>query len=190
MTAENSDKCKFCGSSVQVRARKCKSCGEWLSWRRTPSYFLERLGGLVVLASFLLAMRGVHESQRLQEINAVSGVMARYIEIDRLLLDRPELEPLIVPAEDYPDALQLTKSKEGLHHIQEGQFVAYTLDIFEAEFLLRDYGVYPRGSEFVIDKFLTNPIVIEWWYKEGLRQWYSEGFRSYVESKMAPQVRK
>ncbi len=181
---ENSKTCRYCGSELASNVIKCRHCGEWL--KLTPKHVLETLGRLVVVISFVVGIWEVRQARELQEINAVNQVMARYIEIDRLLIDKPEFASLTVSAEDYSAMVELAKTKEGIRRVQEGQFVAYALDIFETEFFLRDsYGVYPEGTEFVLDQFLTNPKVIEWWYQEGLRNWYSEDFRNYVESRMA-----
>jgi len=175
--------CCYCGSEVQARIKKCPHCGEWIRW--TLRQTLEIAGRVVLLASFLLALWELRQSRELQEIQAVNNVMSRYIEMDRLLLEMPEFVALTVKTEDYESTRDLLKSKEGTQRLREGQFVAYSLDIFEAEFLLRDsYGVYPEGAEFVMDQFFGNPKVMEFWYKEGLRNWYSQDFREYVEARM------
>ena len=179
--------CRFCGSEIGPNVRKCRSCGEWLrsTWKNALKTNLELLGRIVVVVSLVVAVIQMRKSRLLDEVNAVNSVQSRYMELDRLLLEKPEYSSLIVPIEDYESTVKLASSREGLRRLQEGQFIAYALDAYETEFFLRDsYGLYPKGTEFVFDKFVTNPKVIEWWYKEDLRQWYSEDFRAYVERKM------
>lgn len=183
--------CKYCGEDVRKTARKCKDCGEWLHWKwkwRT----LDQIGRVLLLGSLVVAVVQMYvavaqmrKSRVLDEVNAVNTVQSHYMEIDRLLLERPEYSSLIVPVEDYDSTVKLASSREGMKRLQEGQFIAYNLDAFEMEFYLwNSYGLYPKGSEFVFEKFVTNPKVIEWWYKENLRQWYSPDFKEYVERKM------
>ncbi len=184
---EQHNNCRYCGSEVAPSVRKCRHCGEWLRWTWKNSFkmTLEQAGRIGVVVSLILVVIQMNKSRLLEEVNAVSTVQSRYMEIDRLLLEKPEYSTLVVPVEDYESTVKLASSREGLRRLQEGQFIAYLLDAYEMEFYLRDtYGLYPRGTEFVLEKFVTNPKVIEWWYAEGLRQWYSDNFRTYVEGKM------
>jgi len=184
---EKRSACRYCGSEVAAGVCKCRHCGEWLRWTWGHGFrtVLEMAGRIVVLVSLVFAVMEIQKSRLLQEVNAVNAVMSRYIELDRLLLEKPEYLSLVVPVEDYEATAKLASTREGTRRLQEGQFIAYALDMFETEFFLRDtYGLYPKGTEFVVNKFLTNPKVVEWWYTEGLREWYSEEFRDYVERRM------
>lgn len=184
---EKRNACRYCGSEVVPGVQKCRHCGEWLrwTWKHGLKTTLEQGGRVVVIVSLVLAVMEMNKSRLLEQINAVNNVQSRYIELDRLLIEKPEYSSLFVPVEDYESTVKLASSREGARRLKEGQFISYAFDIFETEFFLRDtYGLYPKGTEFVFNKFVTNPKVIEWWYKEGLRQWYSEDFRGYVEGKM------
>jgi hypothetical protein len=184
---EPSNNCRYCGSEITPSIAKCKHCGEWLqwTWKNDLKIYLEQAGRLVVVISLILAVIQMRKTRSLEEVSAVSSVQSRYMEIDRLLFERPEYTSLVVPVEDYESTVKMTGNREGLRRLQEGQFIAYVLDAYEMEFYLRDtYGLYPKGTEFVLEKFITNPRVLDWWYNENLRQWYSEDFRAYLEAKM------
>lgn len=190
---ENSKECEYCGSSVLVGTRKCQRCGEWL--RPTAYVYVKRcfaiVGPIGVVISVLFAGYQIKKARLLDEANAMNLVQARFMEIDRLLMEKPEFSHLYVAIDDYQSTLNLVATPEGRKHLQEGQFVSYVFDVFEMEFLLCEtYGLVPRGTDVSFRQFVTNPKVIEWWYEEDLRQWYSEDFREEVEKRMPKTVRK
>lgn len=180
--------CVYCQSPTSPVALKCNACGEWLGWcfPRMISF----VGQAIVVLSFIVLIWQFREAQRLQEITAVSSVLENYAELDRYLIDKPELQSLIADADSFGTVQDELKTADGRTRLQEAQFVAYLLDIFETEFFLREYGVYPRGGEFVLDKVLSNPRMAEWWFEDRLRDWYSPEFRAYTDAKIRrPAVR-
>jgi len=182
--------CKFCSSGVGGRAKKCPHCGEWLTWSLRPY-----VGQISVVLSILLSAGSLswqmNSAKRIEEMRSVDQVLGRYAEIDRMIIERPELETAVVGAEDFADVLESVKTEEGRAQIRESEFIAYLLDLMEIEFIMREeYGTYPRGGEFVMDRVLTNPKIRTEWYENGLRNWYSDDFRKYVEGRIGALARR
>lgn len=114
--------------------------------------------------------------------NTFQSIYDNYFDLDRLIIEHPELQKYITRKEVYQKIKNL-----GDEELRKKSFIELVLDLCELIYYQKKMGAYPTEITY-IDRVLTNPHIKEYW--ETVRGTFKADFVEYVEKCLFKQEKK
>jgi len=140
------------------------------------------IADIILIITLLILIWQTWLLRKTIKTNTFQSIYDKYFDLDRLIIDHPELQKYITREEVYQ---KIKDSSE--EELKSKSFIELVLDICELIYYQKKMGAYPAEITY-IERVLTNPHIKEYW--KTVRGTFKEDFVEYVEKCISKKEKK
>lgn len=140
------------------------------------------VGDVILIITLLILIWQTWLLRKTIKTSTFQSIYDKYFEIDRLIIDHPELQKYITREEVYE---KIKDSSE--EELRKKSFIELVLDLCELIYYQKKMGVYTAEIAY-IERVLTNPHIKKYWKTS--RGTFKSDFVEYVEKCLSKQEKK